>query len=399
MAWINNIITRNVSTLHHRCVQGHLCRLAVEVMTSLSPSFGQLPIFKEQSPDLVGSCHCYPQHVTFISTYTHTQKWISGSRDLWDISIMLYCDVPQLWFLGDVDISVFLLSLKNSSLEGSGSSRFGRCHLQGALQGQCRVDMDRSSICFICLFLNVQACRGGQLEDCQIHYHPRQVRNSLGVAVVHHSSNSRNFSWSCIRTAKHQYSSADWMQADRGSRLHSNRIRWGRLNGLITLWSCTLNMLTFPLTCLVTAESRPQAFLWDAEQHSIPAIDRLSLPQLAELWPEKWTDPTKSICREEGEGAGGGGRGGRRAAGATSLLEGLSIVLESTERNKIYRSGGRVKAQWEKRELEHPPAVPRVTSQGELMGCSGPGAPPSLSVPCSPVPASVLTFPADRSIW
>lgn len=106
------------------------------------------------------------------------------------------------------------------------------------------------------------------------------MTNSLGVTVLHHSSNSLNFSWSCIWTAKHQYSLADWMCADRGSPLHSNRIRSGRLNGLITLWSCTLNMLTFPLICLVTTESRPQAFLWEAELHSIQFLPLTDFPCL-----------------------------------------------------------------------------------------------------------------------
>lgn len=45
------------------------------------------------------------------------------------------------------------------------------------------------------------------------------------------------------------------------------------------------------------------------------------------------------------------------------------------------------------------PVLPRVTSQGELIGCCGPSAPPSLSVPCTPVPAKVETFPSERLIW
>lgn len=45
------------------------------------------------------------------------------------------------------------------------------------------------------------------------------------------------------------------------------------------------------------------------------------------------------------------------------------------------------------------PALPRVTSQGELIGCWGPGAPPSLSVPCTPMPATVETLRTKRSIW
>lgn len=45
------------------------------------------------------------------------------------------------------------------------------------------------------------------------------------------------------------------------------------------------------------------------------------------------------------------------------------------------------------------PAVPSVTSQGELIGCWGPMAPPSLSVPWMPTPARVLTLPSNRSIW
>lgn len=43
--------------------------------------------------------------------------------------------------------------------------------------------------------------------------------------------------------------------------------------------------------------------------------------------------------------------------------------------------------------------MPSITSQGELIGCCGPIAPPSLSVPWVPTPARVLTFPSNRSIY
>lgn len=47
----------------------------------------------------------------------------------------------------------------------------------------------------------------------------------------------------------------------------------------------------------------------------------------------------------------------------------------------------------------HIPDVPKTTSQGELMGCCSPFAPPSLSVPWIPMPATVLTLSASRWIY
>lgn len=124
---------------------------------------------------------------------------------------------------------------------------------------------------------------------------------SVLLGVVQYSSNSLNFGWLRIWTAKHQYSLAGWMCSDRGSPLHSNRISLGRLNSLITLWSCALNMSTFPLTCLLTTESRPQA-----ELHSVPAIDRLSLSSISRAMTCKTARPHKVHLLGGGGGAGGG---------------------------------------------------------------------------------------------
>lgn len=55
---------------------GQLCASWLQwSCTSLSPPLGQLPISEEQSPDLVGPCHRYPQHVTVVSTYTKVNQW------------------------------------------------------------------------------------------------------------------------------------------------------------------------------------------------------------------------------------------------------------------------------------------------------------------------------------
>lgn len=64
--------------------------------TSLSPSFWQFPIIQEQSPDLVGPCHRYPQHVILRSAYTYTQKHIIN------VSVALRfrrCRVLLIWLI------------------------------------------------------------------------------------------------------------------------------------------------------------------------------------------------------------------------------------------------------------------------------------------------------------
>ena len=49
--------------------------------------------------------------------------------------------------------------------------------------------------------------------------------------------------------------------------------------------------------------------------------------------------------------------------------------------------------------LSSPALHPKTKSQGELISCSLPFPPPSLSLPCLPLPSRVLTVPVDISIF
>ena len=54
---------------------------------------------------------------------------------------------------------------------------------------------------------------------------------------------------------------------------------------------------------------------------------------------------------------------------------------------------------WKICNFNKPGAGPTATSHGELISCSVPFFPPSLSVPCFPVPTIVVTLPCSKSIY
>lgn len=62
--------------------------------------------------------------------------------------------------------------------------------------------------------------------------------------------------------------------------------------------------------------------------------------------------------------------------------------LKMTDTGQFYNQRGEYR----------PGGGPAVTSHGELMHCDVPMLPPSLSSPCLPLPATVMTVPFSRSI-
>lgn len=129
---------------------------------------------------------------------------------------------------------------------------------------------------------------------------------------------------------------------------------------------------------------------------STPGADWLSTLSLA----QRCGDPTRARHSSETEGRD------------RPLCPNVLIWLERAEEQQIAAGGGGggggggiASVGWQRwnacvcvSEWQDSPAVPSVTSQGELIGCLGPGAPPSLSVPCVPTPAKVLTLFSNRSI-